>query len=168
MTEPTPEVTDPTETLMDALIAFTGAVGSAVGDICSYGLTIGEDYVPFDPDPEDDCEEEEVSCSQLWVRVSGITPVAMVEAFGGNGCSVTLRLDLEVGVLRCLEIPDGGAAPTASDVLVAASQSMSDMQAIYCAAMGEEVWDSIDAGTWVPTGPLGGQYGGVWSFSVEF
>jgi hypothetical protein len=78
-----------------------------------------------------------------------------------------MRLTLEVGVLRCLDIPEEGAAPTAQDVLVAALQAMSDMRAIYCAAMACEVWDSIDSGTWTPSGPLGPEYGGVWTFDVE-
>jgi hypothetical protein len=109
----TPEEQEPSDALQMALIGFTGCVGEAVSDICSYGLTIGETYVPFDPDPED------------------------------------------------------GEAPTASDVLVAATQAMADMQAIMCAALGCEVWDAIEVGEWSPSGPLGGQYGGIWTFTVE-
>jgi hypothetical protein len=167
VTEPTPEpIPEPDTRLQDSLIAFTGCVGEAVADICSYGLTIGEAYVPFDPDPEDDCDEDEALCSQMWVRVTGVQPVAVTDSFGGD-CGGTLRVDLEVGVLRCLEIEEGGEAPKASDVLVAATQAMADMQAIHCAAMSCEVWDAIESGAWSPSGPLGGQYGGMWTFSVE-
>lgn len=150
----------------DALVGFTGCLASAVPDVCSYGLTIGAQYVPFDPDPEDDCGDEEVQCSQLWVRVTDVTPIHQVEAFGGD-CGAVLRIGLEVGILRCLEIPEGGNAPTATDVLVAAGQSMADMNAIYCAAMQCEVWDSISSGSWNPNGPMGGQYGGIWTFTAE-
>lgn len=156
----------PSEALQDALIAFTGCVGEALVDICSYGLTIGETYVPFDPDPEDDCDVGEVECSQVWVRVTGVTPVATVASFGGD-CGGTLSVGLEVGVLRCVEIAEDGEAPKASDVLVAAVQAMADMQALYCAAMNCEVWDAIESGAWSPSGPLGGQYGGIWTFTVE-
>lgn len=153
------------ERLQDALIAFTGCIGSAVPDICSYGITVGEAYVPFNPDPEDECDDDAVICSQIWVRVTGVSPEAS-ESWSGD-CAVVLNIGLEVGVLRCLGIPEEGEAPTASEVLVAAMQSMEDMQAIHCAAMGCEVWDSITSGNWLPSGPLGGQYGGVWNFTVS-
>lgn len=155
----------PDDILHDALIQFTGCVGGSLLDICSYGLTIGETYVPFNPDPEDGCEEDEALCSQAWVRVMGVVPDAQ-DSWSGD-CATTLRLELEVGVLRCIEVAEDGEAPTASDVLLAATQSMTDMRAIFCAAMSCEVWESISAGSWSPSGPLGGQYGGIWTFSVE-
>lgn len=167
MTETFPETETGTDRLNAALIAFTGCVGESLDDMCSYGLTIGETYVPFDPDPEDDCPEEDAACSQAWVRVMAVNPSNVGESFDGSDCAVTLRLTLEVGVLRCIEIPEGGEAPTATDVMVAAMQAMTDMNAIHCAAMSCEKWESISHGAWTPSGPLGGQYGGVWTFDVE-
>ena len=173
MSETPPEVEEPGELddpLHESLLKFTEAIGLALDDVCSYGLTIGETYVPFDPDPEEDCEADDDGfiCSQAWVRVASITPGAGNESnFGGDECAIVLEATLEVGVLRCIEIPEGGEAPTASDVMMAALQSMDDMKAIHCAAMKEEVWDSITTGMWNPIGPLGGQYGGSWSFTVE-
>lgn len=160
------QVHQPDEALQEALIAFTGCVGEAVPDICSYGLTIGESYVPFDPDPEDDCDDDEVLCSQVWVRVTDVDLAHASDSFGGD-CGGIFQLGLEVGVLRCIGIPEGGEAPTATDALLAATQAMSDMQAILCAAMSCEVWGAITVGTWTPSGPLGGQYGGMWTFTVE-
>lgn len=160
------EQPDLAEGLNTALVAFTGCIGEAMADICSYGLTIGDSYVPFDPDPEDDCEEDEVACSQVWVRVTGITPTATPGSWENGDCGAVLQIGLEVGVLRCYDIEEDGQAPTASDVLAAATQAMSDMKAIYCAAMGCEVWDSIASGSWVPLGPAGGQYGGSWTFTT--
>lgn len=166
MSETPVEATTGADRLNDALVRFTGAVGSAVEGICSYGLTIGDSYVPFNPDEDDeDCTEDDVACSQVWVRVMGINPVSSDS--WDNDCATVFRIDLEVGVLRCFDIPARGEAPTASEVLVAATQSMDDMNAIYCAAMGEEVWNAIDAGDWAPLGPMGGQYGGSWVFTVE-
>lgn len=167
MTEPTQEFQTPTERLQAALVAFTGAIGDSLDGICSYSLTIGEDYVPFDPDPEDDCEDGEAACSQAWVRVDTITPVVLSEGFDGNACASSMQIALEAGVLRCLEVAEGGEAPTASEVLACALQSIEDMNAMLCAAMSTEVWEAIDAVSWTPTGPLGGQYGGVWTFTVE-
>jgi hypothetical protein len=165
MSESSPEVSGNADNLNTALVAFTGCVGEAVPDICSYGLTIGDSYVPFDPDPDDDCDENDVMCSQVWVRVENVSPISN-ESWDGD-CATVMRLTLEVGVLRCFDIPEGGEAPTASDMLAAAVQSMEDMNAIYCAAMGCEVWAAINVGQWLPMGPLGGQYGGTWSFTVE-
>lgn len=151
-----------------ALLAFTGCIGEAIEDICSSGLTIGDSYVPFDPD-EGECEDDEdsVYCSQVWVRVDSVTPVSVGVGFDGEDCASTMRLELEVGVLRCFEARPEGEAPTVSEVLAAAVQAMTDMNALYCAAMGCEVWEQINSGSWLPIGPLGGQYGGTWSFSVE-
>lgn len=161
------DANDPDAILMNALVQFTSCVGEAPENICSYGLTIGETYVPFDPDDEDECDEEDAACSQVWVRASNIAPLDVSEGWGGSSCSLGLTLDLEVGIIRCIEIANDGEAPTATEVLAAALQSMADMRAILCAALGCEVWDAIDVGQWSPMGPLGGQYGGIWTFTVE-
>lgn len=158
------EIQDP---LLDALVEFTGCIGGALDDVCSYGLTIGESYTPFDPDPEDDCDDEEVVCSQAWVRVANINVTELSEGFGRSACANSMSITLEVGVLRCVEIPEDGEAPTASGMLAAAMQAMTDMKKIQCAALACEVWDKITIGSWLPLGPLGGQYGGVWSFTAD-
>lgn len=170
----TPEESTQLSRLENSLITFTSRIGAAVEDICSYGLTIGESYVPFNPDEDEECTEEEVACSQVWVRVESITPRdSGAEQGWGGDCALTLNMELEVGVLRCIETVEDGEAPTASDVLVYAIQNLEDMNAILCAAMADspegepDIWDAIYVGQWVPTGPLGGQYGGIWSFTVE-
>ena len=156
-----------------ALFDFAKCIGTAVTDICSYGVTIGEAYVPFDPDPEDECSDEDAQCSQVWVRVAGVQPMNVgAEGWDAN-CSTDLEIDLEVGVIRCIELKERGEAPTATEVLIASMQAVEDMNAMMCAAMscvdanGKDVWDAINIGTWVPLGPLGGQYGGIWTFTVE-
>lgn len=168
MTESTDEaLASGKDRLTNALLEFTGCVGTAFEDICSYGLTIGETYVPFDPDEDDECDPDEAICSQVWVRVTGVQPTPSgVESWGGDSCAMDLTIDLEVGVLRCLDVPDDGEAPTAVQVTAAAMQAMDDMNTIQCSALSCEVWESINIGTWVPLGPLGGQYGGVWTFTV--
>lgn len=153
--------------LQAALVEFTGCIGSALANICSYGLTIGESYVPFDPDPEDECEDEEAMCSQVWVRVASTDVTNVTSGFEAGGCGGSMAVVLEVGVKRCIAIAEGGEAPTTSEVLVAALQAMDDMQKLYCAAMGCKVWDGITVGQWVPFGPAGGEYGGTWNFTVE-
>lgn len=158
-----PETYD--ERLQAALVAMAGCIGESLDDLCSYGLTIGETYVPFDPDPEDEDSCDEGTCSQAWVRVMAVNPKT-VPSFAGSDCSVELEIDLEIGVIRCIEVPAQGEAPTATDVLVAAMQAITDMNRIHCAAMDCDVWESIESGQWSPAGPLGGQYGGTWTFTV--
>lgn len=166
MTLGSDEAPNPADRLNEALVAFTGCIGESFPDICSYSLTIGDSYVPFRPDPDDDCDEDAEACTQVWVRVDDVSVTGTTEGFGGT-CAGLFSLSLEVGVLRCFGIEEGGEAPTASDVLQAAMQAMEDMNTIYCAAMSCEVWESITAGQWQPEGPLGGQYGGTWAFTVE-
>lgn len=155
--------------LQNALIEFTGCIDDALPDVCSVGFTLGEAYVPFDPDPGDGCKAADVECSQGWVRAINIQPKGgTAESFGGDDCAMTLTLELEVGVLRCIKIPAKGKAPIATDVLVAGLQALTDAQAILCAALACDAWDSAPkVGSWNPTGPLGGQHGGTWTFMVE-
>lgn len=166
MTVSSDEVVTPDEALNEALIAFTACIGDALTDICSYGLTIGESYVPFEPDDDDDCEDGIEACEQAWVRVMSVTPKPGDTGWDGN-CGLVLMAELEVGVLRCIEARKNGEAPTSTQVMAAAMQSMTDMITIEQAALGCEVWDSLELGQWVPEGPLGGQYGGTWTFTVE-
>lgn len=169
MSETTPEVpvaSTYVDRLNEALVTFTGCIGEALSDICSYSLTVGESYVPFLPDEDDDCDDDEEFCSQVWVRVVSVNAVDEPVEFNGRYGPGSMALDIEVGVLRCFDVPEGGEAPTATDVLAGAVQAMEDMNSVYCAAMNCEVWEAIESGQWIPSGPTGGQYGGTWSFSV--
>lgn len=163
-------------TLEDAVLAFTGAIGEAIPDVCTYTLIYGDKYIPFRPDEEEEeagddgepspCENNE--CDQLWVRVAMVTIAGDVPQSFGGSCEGLYQLDLEVGIQRCVRVEDDGEAPRANDLMVGAMQMLDDMQAIFKAAMGLEVWDSIDAGAWLPSGPEGGQYGGSWDFTAIF
>lgn len=164
--------------ITSALLGFTGCIGNSLDDICTYSLTFGEIYVPFIADEDSECEEGEEACSQVWVRVTDVNvafpPNEQMDnaPSAGNGCDGpqcggTFVLGLEVGVLRCYEVPEDGEAPTATQVMAGAIQAMYDMSALYQAAMQCEVWSGIDPGTWQPEGPLGGQFGGYWNFTVE-
>lgn len=169
MSEQFPETTSPADALNEALVGFTGCIAESVPDICSYSLTIGDDYMPFRPDEDDDCDDdaEDGACSQMWVRVESIVPTSVSESFSGDDCTAELSINLEVGIMRCVTVEADGEAPRATDMLLAAVQAMEDMNAMFCAAMSCEVWDSISVGQWTPDGPLGGQYGGRWTFTVS-
>lgn len=166
------------EAINAALIGFTGCIGIALDGICTYSLMFGESYVPFRPDEEDDCgDDEDEWCAQAWVRVTDVAVSYNEKGFDTGpsdqdgscegACGGTFTIGLEVGVLRCYEVPEDGEAPTAMQVMTTAMQSMIDMSAIYQAALNCDVWQSINVGAWQPEGPLGGQYGGFWNFTVE-
>lgn len=154
--------------LSAAILEFVGCMATAVPDVCSYGWTVGEQYVPFAPDDDEDCEVNEagVPCSQLWVRIAGVTPAPGATDGWDGQCGLQKQVSLEVGVIRCFAVPEDGEAVTATEILQSAMVSVDDMTAIECAAMNCEVWDRITLGEWTPLGPSGGQYGGVWSFTA--
>ncbi len=153
--------------LLDSLTAFSVEVGEALG-VCSYGLTIGETYVPFRPDPEDECEEDEEYCTQAWLRVISVRPNPNSNSKGwGGACAATRILELEVGITRCLGIPEDGEAPMAGDVLSAAWTAMEDMSTIATVATSSDLWIDVELGMWSPNGPSGGVYGGQWTIQVE-
>jgi len=157
------------DTLMDLLVTFAAEACGQMDGLCTYGLTIGETYVPFDPDEEDECPhgENRWECSEGWVRVVGIVPTGTVEGMNGQ-CVASLRITLEVGVLRCFPTPDNGEAPSASDVFLGVEQSMTDMTTMYRGAMRTQPqWDALSAGQWRPMGPAGLQYGGQWTFTAD-
>lgn len=170
MTENLPEpLPDDESRINKALVAFTACIGEALDDVCSYSLTLGDSYVPFEPDEDSDCDEDDAECSQAWVRVmnTAVSAISPSTWEGDQIDSIVLTLNIEVGVLRCTPVVEKGRAPSETQVLSDALQSMDDMAAILCAALGCEVWNSIDVGAWSPYGPMGGQYGGTWTFTVE-
>lgn len=163
-----------------ALVGLAGCVGSALDDICTYSVTFGEAYVPFQPDEGEECDEDtEEDCNQAWVRVTDVNVVMDDKGWdttpGGDdgscegACGGTFQIGVEIGVLRCYPIPEKGEAPTATDVMSYSMQSMIDMTAIYQAAMNcdDAGIEHIVVGQWQPEGPLGGQYGGFWNFTIE-
>lgn len=163
--------------LQEALVEFTGCIGNSLEGICSFGLTMGENYVPFDLDEDEDCQDEEApDCSQAWVRVMTISAKPGADTgFDGKQHYMEYALDLEVGVIRCIDIPEDGEAPSTTEVMTQALQAMTDANDMLCAALNcgatdedpeAGVWDTISVGTWAPLGPLGGQHGGTWTFTV--
>lgn len=165
MSETFPET--PADPLNEALVSFAGCIGEAFTDVCSYSLIIGQSYVPFAPDPEDEdaCEDED--CSQVWVRVTSVNPTPSAVEGWDESCALTLDINLEVGIIRCMEVMEDGEAPTASSMLAYAVQAMEDMKTIMCASLGCEVWAALDIGQWSPLGPMGGEYGGMWTMTAQ-
>lgn len=168
MSEVTPEKPVPGENIQMAFAAFVSCIADAFPDVCSVGMTIGSEYVPFRPDPDDDCEDDEDDeefCTQVWVRFTGAA-VSGSTGFDGGFCGSEMEMGVEVGIYRCFEMDEDGEAPTATQMFEAALQSIEDQATILCAANACDVWSKIVAGQWTPLGPQGYQYGGQWSFTT--
>src|SRR5215207_570693 len=91
------------EALATCLCAELGEPG-----FCFCGVIIGEDT--YDLSGIGDCEND--ACGQAWIRV---TQAYMASDLGeqdtdGGNCSLELNVDLDIGVLRCIETPDKGEA----------------------------------------------------------
>lgn len=154
--------------VLKALIEFTGCIGGAFDDVCSYALIPGDGYIPFAPDEDDEenCEDED--CSQVWVRVTSMNPTPKnTEGWDGQECGFTMDLSLEVGIMRCMEVIAEGEAPTATAMLAYAMQAVEDSNVLMCAALGCDVGISLNIGSWTPLGPLGGEFGGSWTMTLQ-
>lgn len=109
-------------------------------------------------------------CGAAWVRLVTAYPADGVGVRQQNptGCGTSLGLDVEVGVLRCVEQPSNGKAPTEEMLAVAAEEQLGDLVAIRrmlscCSSLTDL---DYTLGTYTPIGPRGAVAGGTWSLSV--
>lgn len=110
-------------------------------------------------------------CGMAWVRLMGLfasTGVTEINALPGN-CSGELSAVVEIGILRCIDNGDDQGNPPPPEELLAAT----DLQVRDALAMQRALvcCSDIDPKSWVlgsysPTGPLGGIYGGTWQATV--
>lgn len=130
--------------------------------MCFCGVMPGEQWYDLTGECEDD------QCGQAWVRVVNVYPstVLGVPDTSFQNCGKALSFDLEMGVIRCWHIPDGGEAPDAAQLLSASDQQVKDMidmrKAIECC----ESFEDYTLTVWSPIGPSGGIYGGLWNLTV--
>lgn len=131
--------------------------------MCYCGVIVGDDIYDLSG-VGGDCED---ACGQAWVRVtdSFMASTLGVQDVDGGNCGLEMNVVVEVGVLRCLRIPEKGEANTAEEMVAAFEQQQSDMLAIRRALLCCDSIDSQDVilGTFAPIGPQGGLYGGVWT-----
>lgn len=154
------------ELILTYLAALAGCVCekvNAVNETCFCGITLGDQYVSTSG--IGDCEE---ACGEAWVRITGAYPSTVVGQpnFNLDNCGASMGVDIEIGVLRCLEVPEGGEAPTPEQFLEAANVQIKDMIAIRDAVLCCEHFPSYILGAWTPIGPDGGLVGGSWTISV--
>lgn len=135
-----------------------------VPGVCFCGVVTGDVMVA---DSAGDCD---TVCGMAWVRLVNAQPVAGVgvpSETAGN-CTSEVGFDLEVGILRCIRIPEDGEPLTVEEQAEATELQMDDALLIRralvcCESMSTK--DFILRG-YTPMGPLGGLYGGAWLISV--
>lgn len=130
-------------------------------DLCFAGVFPGEtavgDYAGMN------CDE---ACGMAWVRLLTAYPasgVGRLKEEVGN-CGAEVGIDFEVGILRCIPLPDeDGTPPSASDLIAIAELQHSDyltiMRALNCCRAMPN--NSFLTGQYAPSGPIGGLVGGI-------
>jgi hypothetical protein len=144
--------------------------GAAGPDLCFCGVLPGE-IVVADVGAEENCDN---GCGMAWTRIVSAYPAQTVGevAVEPNTCGANLGVDIEVGILRCYQLPDNGDPPSPEVLAAAAARQADDMMSMYravkcCEALQEFGIDYL-LGIFTPSGPLGGVVGGTWTLSVIF
>lgn len=130
--------------------------------MCFCGVIAGETWY----DLSGECDTR---CGQAWVRVAGIYPATVLgqQDLTLRNCGKVLSLDLEIGAVRCLEVPDDGTPPSAAELLAASEQQMKDALAMRRAVQCCESFDEYILNLWTPIGPPSvALVGGTWTLTV--
>lgn len=110
------------------------------------------------------------SCGMAWVRMETAYPATNVGIPDAdeNTCGNFLGADLEIGVLRCIELPSGLEVPDAAELESVTAFQVGDMLAMRRAVKCCPALDDVEylLGTYLPLGPEGGVVGGIWTVSV--
>jgi hypothetical protein len=110
------------------------------------------------------------ACGMAWVRLASAYPSTAIGIASGvpGNCSSTIGLDVELGIVRCIEVGSAdGAPPTPEQLNEAAILQQADLLAIWRAvACCRQSKDWI-LGQYAPFGPEGGLVGGVMQLSLQ-
>lgn len=154
---PTSTVGEVLEEVADCLCAQIAADG--LPDVCFCGVVPGANVVA---DQVGNCGDV---CGMAWVRLEQMYPSTVVgqpSAEPGN-CAKGLAVDIEVGIIRCIE-----SEPDAADLLAAAELQAADAQCMFRALTCCPCLPSMNTlvSPYTPLGPDGGTVGGTLFASV--
>lgn len=143
------------EGLMDCITAQVDQVCSVV---FAPGAQVAWDY----------CAECGDSCGMAFIS---LTQSYLYSAFPFPDqeakCHLPMAHQLEVGILRCIPMPDAtGDLPSPAALNDAAYQMLRDQDALRCAIRDCQS-GLVRLGTWTPLGPDGGCAGGAWTVYVD-
>lgn len=154
----------------DRLLALATCLCAEIEDhpvtpkVCFCGVVPGEE-VSFDY--SGDCE---TACGMAWVRLLGAYPSAVIgEATNVPGnCGSMLGMDVEIGIIRCVQgMDEQGNPPSADALLESAMWQWEDMATIRRAVLCCSGSKDFLLGAYVPIGPQGGLVGGAWTVSMH-
>lgn len=138
--------------------------GATEPDLCFCGIISGEGVtadVGFEGDD---------ACGMAWVRLVAAYPATQIGIFdqSGNTCGKFLGVDIELGILRGIEVPEGTEVMDPDVVMAEAIQQADDMVLIRRAIQCCDSLENLDymLGTYTPIGPDGALAGGAWLISA--
>lgn len=145
---------------LDALLSCVceALTNEGAGPTCSCALYAGEE-VAWD------------TCGMCDDNLCGMGYVRVVDAFQSSTfplpddpqdtCPGPLTVQVAVGALRCVPLPDeDGTLPAAEEITESSLALIADMMALFSAAL---CCDGARVGNWEPLGPQGGCAGGEWT-----
>lgn len=108
--------------------------------------------------------------AMAWSRVGSVFPSTIfpVQDQTPHRWGITGAMTYELGIIRGMELPDSGEAPTAEQQFETARLQMADMKAILVTICGyfSSVGVPFIVGSYVPVGPDGGAVGGAWTVTA--
>lgn len=111
------------------------------------------------------------ACGMAWVRLAAMYPMSAIgeqDTTLGN-CGKEFGVDIEMGVMRCVNVGDErGNPPTQESLYKESLQAMADARSMYRAVYCCAAIDTMDVivGQYTPLGPAGGLAGGTVTLSA--
>ena len=130
--------------------------------VCFCGVVPGTDVAL---DYTGDCNDV---CGMAWVRLVTSYPSVSIGAptsRPGN-CSAGIGLDVEMGIVRCIDVGDGTQAPPPEELTASAYVQYQDMLTMYRAVSCCRQSKDWVLGNYNPFGPQGGLVGGMLTMSI--
>lgn len=131
----------------------------------------GETIAHVSKQPGDSITLDTEADMVVWVRLIGSTPtIGTPGDVTMNDCYWGLGHDIEMGVLRRSPMPDEAVGeiimPEPEDITAASDAQYQDLGAMQRALHVARSHFEFLPGTYAPSGPLGGFYGGTWSLTA--
>jgi hypothetical protein len=125
--------------------------------VCFCGVVPGQDVAL---DYAGDCDD---ACGQAWVRLATAYPSVSVGQPSQipNNCTVGIGVEIELGIVRCLDVGDGQTPPDPVELTAAGVLQVADMMAMWRAVACCRQSKDFIIGQYAPIGPQGGLVGGT-------
>lgn len=149
--------------LFQNLSGLAACVCDSIDPVCRCDVVVGDQHYTL-TGPESDCDD----CGEAWVRVTSIAPLINQQpSFGGETCFQSLALVLDVGVLRCMPVPEHGEAPDGPEMAAVALQQSQDIVGAQGGILCCDHFDDMRLLNYQPT-TEGNLMGGIWQVQVAF